>query len=297
MQPNSDVDNMCARRVSHPLAAVMLAVFFASCSGPPSHVQDGGLPDYQLVGRTVESKIDLPIRSGMVVYANGEIDLAVYRAKLADLGFSIRRYERAQITTVRKRGDYLYIRLNHGGFGPLAHKGHLRWIQPAQLNAKGTAIHLKFGRPLTMDDLRPETVAYALRDVLSIKGVSAESAARHTATPPPPAGPSTARLLSVQAQPSRVVPGALLSLSVHFEVTQAAPAQPLDLTVYRQVFRDEEPLFSVPREQNGSWPAGVHAAHFTLTVPPAAPPGVYKYRAWLSGGDGKTMKEALFEVQ
>lgn len=269
-----------------------------SCAGAPQHMRPGAtIPEGELVGRIVTAKIDLPLRAGMVVYANGEIDFTVYRNKLEALGPSIRRYERAQITEIERESDGLQVRLNWGGKGWYIHKGHVKRIKPDRLNSQGTTIHIKYDRSPAESDFTPERVAYALRDVLEIEGVVAAATPAITPTDPVSAAVSEGvKLLSVEAQPSRVMRGQPLDLTVHFEVEGASNENPLGLTIHRQVYQGEKPLFSSPRTQAGHWASGIHSAHFTLTVPSATTPGVYRFKAWVSHGGKEESREALFEV-
>jgi len=170
------------------------------------------------------------------------------------------------------------------------------WKLPQQLNAAGALIVVDYGHPPTPDEVRPERVAYALRDVLEIEGVGAPAAARPLSEPMAPAVATGVTLLSVEAQPSRVPRGQPLNLTVHFEVTGATTGQPLSLIINRQLYQGETPLFSGPRTQQGHWAAGVHSAEFTLTVPATTTPGVYRFKAWLSHDGKEETREALFEV-
>lgn len=280
--------------------AVLLTSLLLSCAAAPPHAGPGAgayVPDGTLEGRPVTAKIDLPLHKGMLVYGNGEIDFAVYRVKLESLGSSIRRYERARITQVKKKGNQLQIRLNSGGRTPgLAGRKELRWILPEQMNSQGTTILVDYGHPPTAADMQPASVARVLRDVLEIDGVSAPPAAASSAAPATPDLPPGARILSVEARPSRVARGKELDLAVHFEVKGASSGQPLGLTIARQLYRGEETLFSAPRTQQGHWAAGVHSAHFAFTVPSTAGPGLYRFKAWVSHNGNEEAVEALFEV-
>ena len=291
-------DRIMQRRLLWLTVFVVGMSILISCAGAPPHMRPGAIiPEGELVGRLVTAKIDLPMRAGMVVYANGEIDFTVYRNKLEALGPSIRRYERAQITEIEREGDGIQVRLNNGGKGGLIHKGHLKWLQPHQFNSSGTTIHIKYGRSSAESDFTPERVAYALRDVLEIEGVGAAATPAITPTDPVSAAVSEGvKLLSVEAQPSRVMRGQPLDLTVHFEVEGASNENPLGLTIHRQVYQGEKPLFSSPRTQAGHWASGVHSAHFTLTVPSTTVPGVYRFKAWISHGGKEESREALFEV-
>jgi hypothetical protein len=278
--------------------AALLSSLLLSCAAAPSHTGPGAkVPEGQLEGRSVTAKIDLPVHQGMLVYGNGEIDFATYRVKLESLGASIRRYERARITKVTKKGNQLQIRLNYGGRTVgLSGRNALRWVRPEQMNSLGTMILVDYGHPPTADDMRPERVAHSLRDVLEVEGVGAPA----DAAPPPgtasPAVPPAVKLLSVEPRPSRVVRGKELNLTVHFMVEGASTGQPLGLTISRQLYRGEKPLFSAPRVQQGHWSAGVHSAHFAFTVPPAAGEGMYRFKASVSHDGKEESGEALFEV-
>lgn len=252
----------------------------------------------------VTASIDLPVNPGMLVYENGAIDFAVYRTKLESLGSSVRRYERARITQVRIKGNQLQIKLNKGGQPVgLAGRNALRWILPEQMNALGTQIYVDYGRPPSAMDMHPAAVARILRDVLTLDGVAAAPEAAGAAmgaespsvpaTTEPAAG---ARLLSVEVLPSRVVRGRELNLAVHFEVAGASTAQPMGLTISRQIYRGEEPLFSAPRVQQGFWASGVHTANFTFKVPPSAGAGHYRFNVALSADGSEESRDALFEV-
>lgn len=288
-------------RAALALALVSLPL---CCAAPPQNMRQGGsVPPDTLVGRVVTAKIDLPLRYGMVVYGNGEVDLGVYRLRMESLGASIRRYERARITRVQKKGNRLQVRLNSGGRSEgLAGKNALRWVRPEEYNGMGTEIFVEYGRRPTADDVRPESVAHVLRDVLEIDGVAAPAAAAGTPSAPAgvaPAGAAAtpgAKILSVEVQPSRVARGRELDLAVHFEVEGASSARPLGLIISRQVYRGEERLFATPRTQQGHWAAGVHSAHFSLKVPSASKTGVYRFRAWITQGGKEEAREALFEV-
>jgi len=253
------------------------------------------VPEGELVGRRATAKIDLPLRQGVLVYGNGEIDFAVYRIKLEALGASIRRYEWARITKVREKGNQLQISLNSGGWWG-GHKNSLRWKRPEQLNAEGALILVDYGRPPTADDMHPERIASALRDVLEIEGVGLPAAAKPPSEPASAAVLPGVKLLSVEAQPSRVMKGQQLNLTVHFEVEGATSERPHALTIHRQVYQGENPLFSAPRTQQGHWASGIHSAHFAITVPSATKPGVYRFRAWISHDGKEESREALFEV-
>lgn len=97
--------------------------------------------------------------------ADGRIDFAVYRSKVAALGSSVRRYEQARIIEVEVKGNQLHVRLNNGGWWGLAHKGYLRWVRPEQMNAQGSAIIVDYGHRPREEDRHPERVACVLRDV------------------------------------------------------------------------------------------------------------------------------------
>lgn len=280
------------------VTAAFLSSLLLSCAPAPPRAGPGAnVPEGTLEGRAVTAKIDLPLHKGMLVYGNGEIDFAVYRVKLESLGSSIRRYERARITQVKKKGDQLQIRLNSGGRTPgLAGRKELRWILPEQMNSQGTTILVDYGRPPTEADMQPASVARVLRDVLEIDGVSAPPAVASSAAPATPDPPPGARILSVEARPSRVARGKELDLAVHFEVKGASTGQPLGVTISRQLYRGEETLFSAPRTQQGHWAAGVHSAHFAFTVPSSAGAGFYRFKAWVSHNGNEEAVEALFEV-
>jgi len=284
------------RRILGLMTALVWISLLVSCAAAPPSMRPGApVAADELVGRVVTAKIDLPLRRAMLVYGNGEIDFGVYRTKLEALGPSIRRYERARITKAKRSGNQLELSLNSGGWWG-GTKNSLRWKLPQQLNAEGALIVVDYGHPPTPDEARPERVAYALRDVLEIEGVGAPAAARPLSEPMAPAVATGVTLLSVEAQPSRVPRGQPLNLTVHFEVTGATTGQPLSLIINRQLYQGETPLFSAPRTQQGHWAAGVHSAEFTLTVPAATTPGLYRFKAWL-GHDGKEeSREALFEV-
>jgi hypothetical protein len=253
------------------------------------------VPEGELVGRVVTAKIDLPLRQGVLVYGNGEIDFGVYRSKLEALGPSIRQYQRARITKIRQIGNQLQISLNSGGWSG-GNKNSVKWRIPEQLNADGALILVDYGRPPTSDDVRPERVAYALRDVLEVEGVGLPAAAKPASGPASPAVVPGAKLISVEAQPSRVMKGQQLNLTVHFEVEGATSERPHGLTIYRQVYQGEKALFSAPRTQQGHWASGIHSALFTITVPSATTPGVYRFKAWISLDTKEESREVLFEV-
>jgi hypothetical protein len=278
--------------------AVFVMSILVSCAAAPPSMRPGKMvPEGKLVGRLVKAKIDLPLYRGMLIYGNGEIDFGVYRNKLEALGPSIRIYERARITKVKQKGNQLRISLNSGGWNlGLNPKGQLRWLRPEQRNNQGTLIFIDYGRPPTSDDAHPERVAYALRDVLEIEGIGAAASPAPLTAPVSPSVLAAVKLLSVEVQPSRVVMGQQLDLAVHFEVKGASTEDPLSLTINRQVFHGEKPLFSAPRTQQGHWAAGIHSAHFTLTVPSTTAPGVYRFVASVSHGGKEESREALFEV-
>jgi len=280
------------------IAVVLISVFFSCAPKPPSMRQGATIAPNQLKGRVVTAKIDLPLRKGMVVYGNGEIDFGVYRDKLEVFGPSIRRYERARITKVAQNDHQIEISLNKGGhnrgWGP---KGPPRWKTRQQLNAEGALLFIDYRRPITSEDFRPEKVAHALRDVLEISGIPTAGHASTHPLQPRSQVQAEATLLSVEARPSRVIKGAPLDLSVHFEIKGGTNENPLALVIHRQVYQGETPLFSPPRTQQGNWSAGVHSAHFTLNVPGNAQPGVYRFKAWLSrAGEEEDAREVLFEV-
>ena len=277
------------------MAGVGISLLISCAAGPPSMRPGQAVPEGELVGRRVTAKIDLPLRQGVLVYGNGEIDFAVYRIKLEALGPSIRRYERARITKVRENGNQLQISLNSGGWWG-GSKNSLRWKRPEQLNAEGALILVDYGRPPTSDDVHPERVAYALRDVLEVEGVGLPAAAKPASEPASSAVLPGVKLLSVEAQPSRVNRGQQLDLTVHFEVEGATSERPHGLTIHRQVYQGEKPLFSAPRAQQGHWASGIHSAHFAITIPSATKPGVYRFKAWISHGGKEESREALFEV-
>lgn len=280
--------------------AVFVMSSLVSCAAGPPPMRPGKMvPEGQLVGRLLTAKIDLPLYRGMLVYGNGEIDFGVYRTKLEALGPSIRRYERARITKVKPKGTQLRISLNSGGWNlGLNPKGQLRWLRPEQRNNQGTLIFIDYGRPPTSDDAHPERVAHALRDVLEIEGIGIGAAAAPISLSEP-VSPSVlpgVKLLSIEVRPSRVMMGQPLDLAVHFEVEGASTENPLSLTINRQVYQGEKPLFSAPRTQQGYWAAGIHSTHFTLTVPSTTAPGVYRFIASVSHGGKEESREALFEV-
>jgi hypothetical protein len=271
-------------------------VLLNTCAAPPPSPSSSRISDAKLVGRLVTAKIDLPLRKGMVVYSNGEIDFAVYRTKLEALGSSIRRHERAQITKIKRKSDHIRVRLNKGGKGGHVNKKALRWIIPELMNSKGTTIHIIYDHSPTEQDLRPERIAHVLRDVLEIKGIRSTPATQPRPAVVEPPVSSGATLVSIEARPSRVISGQSLNLTVHFEVEGATTERPLSLTIIRQLYRGDNPLFSAPKTQQGYWAAGLHSSNFSLTVPPTTSPGVYRFKAWLSYGGKEDVREALFEV-
>jgi hypothetical protein len=144
--------------------------------------------------------------------------------------------------------------------------------------------------------MHPERIASALRDVLEIEGVGLPAAAKPPSEPASAAVLPGVKLLSVEAQPSRVMKGQQLNLTVHFEVEGATSERPLGLIINRQIYQGDRTLFSAPRTQQGHWASGIHSAHFAITVPSATKPGVYRFRAWISNGGKEESREALFEV-
>ena len=283
------------KAISEFTTVVVVLLILISCAASPTI--PGRISEDGLVGRMATAKIDLPLRMGMVVYSDGAIDFAVYRTKLESLGTSIHRYENAQITEVEIEDDQINVRLNQGGKGGLVHKGHLKFILPEQMNRQGTTIYIKYGRQVTGQDFRPEKLAYALRDVLEIQGLGISSVSQpQQETMVTSNQASRATLLSVEVQPSRTVSGQEVDLSVHFEVEGATTQNPLSLTIGRQLYKGDQPLFSATRTQQGYWAAGVHSAHFSLRVPNSTAPGVYRFKAWLSYAGKEYAREALFEV-
>jgi hypothetical protein len=278
------------------LAGVSLLI---SCAPAPHHMvgPSAVIPEGELVGRVITAKIDLPLYRGMLVYANGEIDFGVYRSKLEVFGPSIMRYERGRITKVEQDSNRIEISLNKGGnvrgWGPA---GIPRWKTRGQLNAEGALLLIDYGRLITSEDMKPERVAYALRDVLEIEGIGVTSAPEDRTASVTPAVLASIKLLSVEARPSRVAPGQTLDLAVHFEVEGASTENPLGLIISRQIYEDEKPLFSSPRTQQGHWAAGIHSAHFSMTVPANTRPGFYRFKATVSHSGEEEWREALFEV-
>lgn len=280
--------------------ALPLLVLLSACSAGLSLQQDADIPGDQLVGRVVTAKIDLPLRAGMVVYENGEIDFAIYKKKLNQSMVSVHRYERAKITKLERKSSELRLRLNYGGRSTFLNSKRGRWDRTSK-NYLGTTIHIKYDHPLSAEDLRPESVARALRDVLEISGISLVPAAVPAVPPPPTQIPGTdanrgAELLSIEAHPSRVNRGQALNLNVHFEVESATNKNPISIIISRQVYKGETPLFSAPRTQQGFWTTGIHSAKFSLPVPQKTAPGIYRFKASLSYDGNTSEREVLFEV-
>lgn len=279
------------------MAVFVMSILVSCAAAPPSMRTGKAVPEGKLVGRLVKAKIDLPLYRGMLIYGNGEIDFGVYRSKLEALGPSIRIYERARITKVKQKGNQLRISLNSGGWNlGLNPKGQLRWLRPEQRNNQGTLIFIDYGRPPTSEDAHPERVAYVLRDVLEIEGIGVAASTAPLPAPASPAVLSSVKLLSMEARPSRVEAGQALDLTVHFEVEGASTENPLGLTIHRQVYLGEKPLFSAPKIQQGHWASGIHSAHFNFNIPSSATPGVYRFHASISHGGKEESREALFEV-
>lgn len=276
-----------------------LALLLSGCAAPPPQPDPRTIPPDQLTGRIVTAKIDLPLRRGMLITSDGAIDFAVYRDKMSALGPSIRRFEQARINGMESEGNRLGIRLNGSGRGDIFHKGHLRWVQPSELNSLGATVFIEFPHPPDAADMRPENIAYILRDVLDIQGVNLGPAATaDTAKPTLSSAPEPeASLVSVEVEPNRVAPGESLDLIVHFEVKGATSQAPLNISIERQLYLGSTPLFSAPQVQQGFWASGIHTAHYELVVPQSTASGLYRFEAGLRVGDDLDRRDSLFEVR
>jgi hypothetical protein len=302
---SADQSKAMSHSRSWVIAILLMGYGVAGLAGECDKAQKRELKQF-FKGRRVTASIDLPLvhlPGGMWVFWNGEYDLETYAESLKHGPASILRGQSSVIKDVRVRGkDILY---EVGGGGLMAHWQGPYDKTPAEVRKHGSLVGVAFGRKLTAADCSVESNIRALSGVMDIAGVDAPPPLPGTQTdsavttgsgsvgPPVPAGEPGFELISAEVEPTRVRPGESIRLITHFKVTGGSV---VEVAESRQLYSGDQGLFSQPRSETTSWPAGVHESTLEFEVPAVAGPGFYRYEVVIQALGQERRKDSLFEI-
>ena len=307
------------------LVAVLVAATPAVCrgqTGPCTKEQQRQVESF-LEGRTATAKIDLPLdnHAGLWVYWNGEFDVELYAQSLTKAPVSVPRGRAGTIVDVSFGRNEINVDVNGRGTYVNSRAAERVQVSPEEAYRMGSRIAVTFGRRLTEQDCRIESVVLALDGVVAIAGAEAiveraaraagllppaptaetvgrvpAAADRPAATTPTPAQPNVA-LLAAEVQPMELAPGDEVKLSVHFQLAGLAPGTTTSVLEERQLYFQDRPLFSDARSATRSWPDGTHTTTFSFQFPESASAGVYRFVVSIQTLGQTLEKDAAFVVR
>ena len=253
-------------------------------------------------GKSFVARAPLPISGGsrLPVSPDGTVDREIYLRQLAY----------SQLFSAGESGASIY-------FGAKPDKGRLLvGLVPHEKKYNYGLLSIEFGRPLAVDDLRPEVVVRAISRLVEIEGEpqpddfdaaairslvelaegSSPTAPIASAAPPSPLKPLIVSLLAAEVEPSRLAPGETLHLRTVFEL-EGGPGSSVAVRTQYQILKNGQPVHAEPIRRSSDLPLGRQTISSELPIPTDAPDGVYTvtFRASWEGGEAE--KSAIFIVE
>jgi len=262
----------------------------------------------------------VPLASGqtkhakIIVTPDGQLDMERYRKMIGITGVSF---------TPGESGKRIW-------FNPHPKKGVIR-VALIKKTFPKSVIEIDYGRPLSIEDITRENLVRALVNLIEIDGeplptdFDPEAFAEFLAgegtesltdvgagqlaaavTPTPQAAPTPEvpavydpelQVLSAEVDPIQAKPGQEIRLQIHFELSGVPEGRSVPITIERQLYFRDEPLFSTPETTTEDWPTGRHTSSIVLPVPTDAPVGMFRLAVTVRGAGSEQREEALFAIE
>ena len=239
------------------------------------------------------------IRRCVEVSPGGEVDPEIYRRKMSKFG---------QAFAEGDSGKRIYLEMKLDDQRLVVMLFRKKFPQ--------ATVCIEFGRPLVLDDLRPEVVvratsrlisiegelppddfdAESVRSLVEIAGGSSANLPIPSAPPPLPSKPLMVTLLAAEVEPNRLAAGETIELRAVFELDGGPGGTTIVSTEY-QVHFDGQPVNSEPVRQSWDLPPGRQTLSSELSIPADAPSGVYTVTFGASWSGGEAEKSAIFVVE